>query len=50
MRFGNADPVHGRQACRDALQAFYDMIDGLSHDMVEQWEQGSATIVESNVT
>ncbi len=50
MRFGNADPVHGRQACRDALQAFYDMIGGLRHDIVEQWEKGRATIVEATVT
>lgn len=50
MRFGNADPVHGREACRDALAGFYDTIDGLSHDLVQQWEQPGATIVESNVT
>lgn len=50
MRFGNADPVHGREACRDALAAFYDQIHGLAHDRVAQWEQGSATIVEANVT
>ncbi len=50
MRFGNADPVHGRAACRDALAAFYDQINGLSHEVIEQWEHGSATIVEANVT
>jgi hypothetical protein len=50
MRFGNADPVHGRQACRDALQTFYDTIGGLRHDVVEQWQQGGATIVEADVT
>lgn len=50
MRFGNADPVYGRQACRDALQTFYDVIGGLRHDIVEQWEQGRATIVEATVT
>ena len=50
MRFGNADPVHGRDACRDALAAFYGQIHGLSHHMLEQWEQGEATIVEATVT
>jgi ketosteroid isomerase-like protein len=50
MRFGNADPVRGRQACRDALAAFYEMIDGLSHDLVEQWELDGVTIAEANVT
>ena len=50
MRFGNAEPVRGREGCRDALASFYDMIAGLRHDLVEQWEQPPATIVESNVT
>lgn len=50
MRFGNADPVHGREACRDALAGFYETIDGLAHRIVEQWEQGNATIVEAAVT
>jgi ketosteroid isomerase-like protein len=50
MRFGNADPVHGRGACRDALADFYGMIRGLRHDLIEQWEHGAATIVEASVT
>ncbi len=50
MRFGNAEAVRGRQACRDALAAFYDTIAGVSHQIVEQWETGTATIVESHVT
>jgi ketosteroid isomerase-like protein len=50
MRFGNADPVHGREACRDALAAFYGQIDGLAHHVIEQWEHGEATIVEADVT
>jgi ketosteroid isomerase-like protein len=50
MRFGNADPVHGRTACRDALAAFYGQIHGLAHHALEQWEHGGATIVEANVT
>jgi ketosteroid isomerase-like protein len=50
MRFGNAEPVHGREACRDALAAFYDMIKGLRHEIMQQWDEGSATIVEAVVT
>jgi ketosteroid isomerase-like protein len=50
MRFANADPVVGRQECRDALAAFYVTIGGLHHEIVEQWEQGRATIVEALVT
>lgn len=50
MRFGNAEPVHGRTACRDALAAFYGQIHGLAHHVHEQWEHGEATIVEATVT
>ena len=50
MRFGNAAPVRGREACRDALDAFYGQIGGLRHDVVERWEDGAATIVEADVT
>jgi hypothetical protein len=50
MKFGNGDPVHGRQACRDALAGFYDTIAGVSHEIVEQWRPDGAAIVESNVT
>jgi ketosteroid isomerase-like protein len=50
MRFGNADPVRGREACREALDAFYGQIGGLRHDVVERWDDAAATIVEANVT
>jgi ketosteroid isomerase-like protein len=50
MRFGNAEPVRGRSACRDALAAFYDTINGLHHQIVEQFVHGSVTIVEAVVT
>ncbi|GAA4623144.1 hypothetical protein GCM10023196_018120 [Actinoallomurus vinaceus] len=50
MRFGNAEPVHGRQAVSDAWASFFSSIAGVSHESVGQWEQGPATIAESNVT
>jgi ketosteroid isomerase-like protein len=50
MRFGNSDPVYGRDGCRDALIAFWGQIDGLRHDVIEQWEHGPATIVEAVCT
>src|SRR5215218_9250302 len=50
FKFGNSDPVIGRDAVRDTWAGFCDGIDGVSHDVVEQWEQGPATIVESTVT
>jgi SnoaL-like domain len=50
MRFGNAPPVRGRDAIRDAWASFCETVDGVRHDLVEQWEAGDATIVEASVT
>jgi ketosteroid isomerase-like protein len=50
MRFGNAEETHGRQVARDGLAGFYELIDGVSHSVREQWEVPPATIVESDVT
>jgi ketosteroid isomerase-like protein len=50
MYFGNGEPVHGRQAVRDAWAGFCATIDGVSHELVEQWENPPATIVEAHVT
>jgi ketosteroid isomerase-like protein len=50
FRFGNADPVHGRDAVRDVWAGFCETVDGVSHEIVEQFESGDAVIAESNVT
>jgi ketosteroid isomerase-like protein len=50
MRFGNAEPVRGRDAVRDAWAGFCQGIDGVSHSLVERWESGSGTVVEAQVT
>ena len=50
MRFGNAPLVSGRNAIRDAWASFCETVDGVQHDVVEQWEAGDATIVEASVT
>jgi hypothetical protein len=50
FKFGNSDPVIGRQAVRDTWAGFCDGIAGVSHEVIEQWDQGPATIVESTVT
>ena len=31
FRFGNADPIHGRDAVREAVLGFWGTIDGLTH-------------------
>ena len=50
MRFGNAEPIHGRDAVRDAWASFCRDINGVKHDLIEQWTVGNATIVEALVT
>jgi len=50
FRFGNGDPVHGREAVRDVWAGFCQSVDGVSHTVVEEFEAGEATIAESNVT
>ena len=50
MRFGNAPPVRGRTAIRDAWASFCETLDGVRHDVVEQRDAGDATIVEASVT
>jgi ketosteroid isomerase-like protein len=50
MRFGNADPVHGRAAVRDAWAGFCEGVSGVRHNVVEQWSVAPATIVEAQVT
>ena len=50
FRFGNADPVHGRDAVRDVWARICEPVNCVSHEIVEQFESGPATIAKSNVT
>jgi ketosteroid isomerase-like protein len=50
MRFGNADPVHGRNAVRDAWAGFCESLDGVRHSLVDQWQSDRGNVVEAQVT
>jgi hypothetical protein len=50
MRFGNAEPIRGRAAARDAWASFCQGIKGVSHDLVQRWSFENTTIVEAKVT
>ena len=50
MRFGNAEPIVGRQAARDAWAAFCEGIDGVAHTPVAQWHSDHGTVAEAEVT
>lgn len=50
MRFGNADPVVGREAVRDVWAQFCGSVDGVRHERVAEWAHDDATVVEARVT
>lgn len=50
MRFGNGDPVHGREAVGQVWAQFCEGVDGVRHDLVQQWAHDDATVVEARVT
>jgi hypothetical protein len=50
MRFGNADPVHGRAACEETWAGFCGSVRSVTHAVRNQWPVGGATVVEAEVT
>ena len=54
FRFGNAEPIVGRQTIRNAMVVFFATIKGLRHEVVGvwkgEWEQGDVYSVETEVT
>ena len=50
MRFGNAEPIHGRDAVQEVWAAFCADLNGVSHDVIASWTIDEATIVEATVT
>jgi ketosteroid isomerase-like protein len=49
FRFGNADPVTGRAAVRDAVAGFFSTIDGLTHHIRNVYEVGEVVIAQIDV-
>jgi ketosteroid isomerase-like protein len=49
FRFGNADPVTGRAAVKEAVAGFFSTIDGLTHHILNSWDSGDTTIVQIDV-
>src|SRR5689334_9202113 len=50
MRFGNAPPLHGRAAAREAWASFCQLIDGVHHEVRNTWRVDGTTIAETEVT
>jgi ketosteroid isomerase-like protein len=49
FRFGNADPLIGREAVRDGVAGFFTSIAGLTHHILDVYESGDATIAKVDV-
>ncbi len=49
FRFGNGDPVVGRDAVRGAVAGFFTTINGLKHHLVDSWQVGDTVIGKFDV-
>ena len=49
FRFGNAEPVVGKAAVREAVAGFFSSIDGLTHHILNVWDVGDTSIAQINV-
>jgi ketosteroid isomerase-like protein len=47
LRFGNAEPVVGRDAVVRGIADFWASIKALRHNFVQTWEEGNVEIVEA---
>ena len=49
FRFGNGEPLKGRQAVKEAVEGFWTTIGGLSHHILDVFEDGDTSIVKIDV-
>jgi hypothetical protein len=50
FRFGNAEPIIGRAAVREAVGAFFTTIKGLKHTIDQEWDDGNVILQQLSVT
>ncbi|MFX0574551.1 nuclear transport factor 2 family protein [Nocardia nepalensis] len=50
VTFGNVPTLEGRDAVEAGCAGFFGTIDGMHHDIVNEWVVGKDTIVELTVT
>jgi len=49
FRFGNADPMTGREAVKAAVTGFYGTIAGMHHHILDIYESGDTVIAKIDV-
>ena len=50
LRFGNNEPLIGREAIREAIAGFFTMFDSLSHESNGTTVSNGTVVIEANVT
>ena len=50
FRFGNADPIRGRDGVRSAVTEFFGMISGLHHEVIRDWESNGTVVQQIDMT
>src|SRR3989338_11672760 len=50
FRFGNADAAVGKEAIKKAVNGFFGLINGLSHNILNTWEVDDVIICRGEVT
>jgi hypothetical protein len=50
ITFGNNPAFEGRETVESGTAAFLDTIDGIGHEIVNEWVVGNDTVVELKVT
>lgn len=50
LRFGNAEPLVGREQIRQAMNDLFSAIAGIHHEIVNEWRVDDTVIVEVSVT
>jgi ketosteroid isomerase-like protein len=48
--FGNREPLVGREAMIAGNKAFFELVRGLRHRLLNEWTVGADTIAETDVT
>ena len=49
FRFGNAEPIHGKDAVREGVLGFWSSIDGLTHHLIKVIESGDTMVAKIDV-
>jgi limonene-1,2-epoxide hydrolase len=50
FRFGNAEPIHGKNNVDNVIKGFFESIKALQHDISETWSQDDTVICHGFVT